>query len=132
MFQQIVLNVFLKPINSRIITAGGVDRIVNKLRVKIEIKKWISRILASMANSSIISDCIGCFKEVFHCIPIIIFSRKRLYSSQQFTNKEKKQIVNSGTRRFKIADDKFGTKYRNINVITPSSALSLIILYYFF
>jgi hypothetical protein len=43
-----------------------------------------------------------------------------------------KQIVSSGTRRFKIADDKYGTKYRKISVITPSSALSLIILYYFF
>jgi hypothetical protein len=31
--------------------------------------------------------------------------------------------------RFKIADDKYGTKYRKISVITPSLALSLIILY---
>jgi hypothetical protein len=67
---------FLKPTNSRIITAGGVDRIVNKLRVKIEIKKWISRISASKANSSVISGFMGCIEEVLHCIPIIIFSRK--------------------------------------------------------
>jgi hypothetical protein len=64
------------------------------------------------------SGFMGCIKEVFHCIPII-----------KFTNKEKKQIVNSGTRRFKIADDKYGIKYRKISVITPSSAISLIILY---
>jgi hypothetical protein len=79
----------------------------------LKLKKWISRILASKENSGFM----GCIKEVFHCIPII------------FTNKEKKQIVNCGTRRLKIADDKYGTKYRKISVITPSSALSLIILY---
>jgi hypothetical protein len=38
--------------------------------------------------------------------------------------KKKKQILSSGTRRFKIADEKYGTKYRKISVITPSSALS--------
>jgi hypothetical protein len=67
--------------------------------------------LASKENSGFM----GCIKEVFHCIPIIIF-----------TNKEKKQIVNSGMRRFKIADDKYGTRYRKISVITPSSGLSLV------
>jgi hypothetical protein len=44
----------------------------------LKLKKWISRILASKANSSIISGFMGCIKEVFHCIPIIIFSWKRI------------------------------------------------------
>jgi hypothetical protein len=77
MFQKIVLNFFLKPTNSRIITAEELIELSTNEELKLKLKKWISRILASKANSSIISGFMGCIKEVFHCIPII-FSRKRI------------------------------------------------------